>query len=236
MGSSLSTNKNKKELLEEAHSCQLCPRMGCSRKVLSDRNGDWSAEILFVAEAPGRLGAEVTGIPLFGDRTGDRFDEILAHMKLRRSDVFLTNVVLCNPRDNAGNNDTPTRLEINNCFSFLKRTIQYVDPTVVIALGRVALEALKRIDGHGLSLKESGGRLHSWNGRHLGVLYHPGPRTAIHRPWKLQLEDAKKLGLSASFLAKKKNHFHGASKSDFLLELIERTKGRRLPISDWGAE
>ncbi|MGH9433394.1 MAG: uracil-DNA glycosylase family protein, partial [Terriglobia bacterium] len=91
--------------------------MKCSRKVLSDRNGDWSAEILFVAEAPGRLGAEVTGVPLFGDRTGDRFEEILKRMKLRRSDVFITNAVLCNPRDDDGNNDTPKRLEIDNCSS-----------------------------------------------------------------------------------------------------------------------
>ncbi|HLY61005.1 MAG TPA: uracil-DNA glycosylase [Terriglobia bacterium] len=171
--------------------------MECSRKVLSDFNGDWSAVILFVAEAPGRLGAEVTGIPLFGDRTGDRFDEILKRMRLRRDEVFITNAVLCNPRDESGNNDTPSRNEIYNCSSFLKRTIEYVNPTVVIALGRVALEALDKIDEHTLTLKDSVGRLHEWNDRQLGVLYHPGPRTTVHRPWKLQLEDAQKLARSA---------------------------------------
>ncbi len=172
--------------------------MECSHRVLSDHNGNWRAEILFVAEAPGRLGAEVTGIPLFGDRTGDRFEEILKRMNLRRGDVFITNAVLCNPRDEAGNNDTPSRSEINNCTSFLKRTIEYVNPTLVIALGRVALEALNKIDAHGLTLKDSVGCLHDWNGRRLGVLYHPGPRTAIHRPWKLQLEDAYNLARLAT--------------------------------------
>lgn len=174
--------------------------MACSRKVLSDLNGNWSAQILFVAEAPGRLGAEVTGIPLFGDRTGDRFEDILKRMKLRRSDVFITNAVLCNPRDEAGNNDSPGRSEINNCHSFLERTIEYVNPNVVVALGRVALDALSKIEEHGLTLKNSCGHLHKWNGRRLGVLYHPGPRTMVHRPWKLQLEDAHNLAQSVTRL------------------------------------
>src|SRR5207245_2096744 len=112
----------KHKLLEDAHSCQLCERMQCSRKVLSDLNGSWSAQIMFIAEAPGRLGAEITGIPLFGDRSGDRFQELLKVMKLARSDVFITNAVLCNPRDEKGNNDTPTKSEIRKCSALLKRT------------------------------------------------------------------------------------------------------------------
>lgn len=171
--------------------------MRCSRKVLSDLNGDWSSQILFVAEAPGRLGAEVTAIPLFGDRTGDRFEEILKQMRLRRSEVFITNAVLCNPRDEAGNNDTPSQSEIKNCSSFLRRTVEFVNPRVVIALGRVALQALNRINEHGLTLRDSVGHLHNWNGRRLGVLYHPGPRTAVHRSWELQLQDADKLARAA---------------------------------------
>src|SRR5579859_4259796 len=69
-------------LLQDAQACSLCERMTCSRRVLSDLNGHWNADIVFVAEAPGRLGAEKTGIPLFGDRTGDRFEELLRAMRL----------------------------------------------------------------------------------------------------------------------------------------------------------
>ncbi|MGH9434159.1 MAG: hypothetical protein ACRD3T_21735, partial [Terriglobia bacterium] len=103
-------------------------------------------------------------------------------------------------------------------------------PPVVIALGRVALEALKKISGHSLTLKHSAGCLHNWNSRRLGVLYHPGPRTAIHRPWKLQLEDAEKLGLSAMMFLRKKHTVHTGNRSEFLAELLERTKGKRLPF------
>ena len=90
-------NPVNRQLLEEVQTCTLCERMTCSRRVLSDLNGDWDAPVLFVAEAPGRLGAEKTGIPLFGDRTGDRFELLLCEMGLARNEVFITNVVRCRP-------------------------------------------------------------------------------------------------------------------------------------------
>jgi uracil-DNA glycosylase family 4 len=172
--------------------------MSKSRRVLSNRNGAWNAQVLFVAEAPGRLGAEVTGIPLWGDRTGARFEELLGAMGWHRHGIFITNAALCNPRDAAGNNSTPTRQEIVNCSCWLRRTIEIVDPVVVVALGRVALEGLKLVASHNLKLKLSAGRVFSWNKRMLGVLYHPGPRTVIHRSWKRQLTDARKLAARSS--------------------------------------
>jgi uracil-DNA glycosylase family 4 len=174
--------------------------MGCSRRVLTDHNGDWNAEVMFVAEAPGRLGAEVTGIPLFGDRTGDRFEELLKAMRWSRSAIFITNAILCNPRDTKGNNDRPTTKEIRNCSDLLKRTLDVVNPRLVVALGRVALEALGRIVDHDCHIKCSAGEAIPWNRRYLGVLYHPGPRTAIHRPWVEQINDAKKIAAFAEKL------------------------------------
>jgi uracil-DNA glycosylase family 4 len=152
---------------------------------------------MFIAEAPGRLGAEKTGIPLFGDRTGDRFEELLRAMQWHRCDVFITNAILCNPRDLNGNNGAPSSAEISNCSSFLRRTIDLVDPLVVISMGRVALSALGLICEHDLQLRTSVGELVEWYGRRLGVLYHPGPRTVIHRPWKKQVRDAETLARSA---------------------------------------
>lgn len=171
--------------------------MAASRRVLSNLNGDWAADVMFVAEAPGRLGAELTGIPLFGDRTGIRFSHLLAEMRWERSEIFTTNAVLCNPRTAEGRNDVPSRTEIANCGRLLERTINVVNPIVVIALGRVALEALGRIAGHGCTVREHCGTLTPWGGRYLGVLYHPGPRTQVHRKWEEQLKDARRLAASA---------------------------------------
>jgi uracil-DNA glycosylase len=152
---------------------------------------------MFVAEAPGRLGAEVTGVPLLGDRTGDRFEELLKGMGWSRSAVFITNAILCNPRDSDGNNDRPTAKEIRSCSKLLERTIEVVNPKLVVALGRVALEALAAIASHECDLRSSVGKIVIWHHRHLGVLYHPGPRTVIHRPWAEQVKDAQKIADSA---------------------------------------
>lgn len=176
--------------------------MHCSRRVLSDLNGPWDSQVMFVAEAPGRLGAERTGIPLFGDRTGDRFDELLGAMNWHRCDVFITNAVICNPRDAKGNNSSPSSIEISNCSSFLRRTIEMVNPLIVISLGRVALKALNSVGTHDLELSTSAGKLVDWHGRRLGVLYHPGPRTAVHRSWHQQLKDAETLASAASRLCR----------------------------------
>jgi uracil-DNA glycosylase family 4 len=180
-------------LIADARACRACERMGNSRRVLSDLNGSWNAPVMFVAEAPGRLGAELTGIPLFGDRTGDRFRELLARMRWERASVFVTNAVLCNPRDEKGNNDGPKQKEVENCSHFLLRTIVAVNPKLVVALGRVALESLGLIEQHGRELRKHAGETAHWYGRTLAVLYHPGPRSAVHRGWPQQLRDAERI-------------------------------------------
>jgi uracil-DNA glycosylase family 4 len=165
--------------------------MSYSKRVLSPKNGDVGSSVMFVAEAPGRFGAEITGVPLCGDRTGDRFEELLRAMNWSRSTVFVTNAVLCNPRNGQGNNDVPTAKEVKQCSGFLRRTIDVVNPLLVIALGRVALAALSLIEPHQFELRKFRGKVVEWNGRHLGILYHPGPRTQVHRKWQEQLQDAK---------------------------------------------
>ena len=97
---------------------------------------------------------------------------------------------MCNPRAESGANRKPTQKELANCSSFLRRTIELVDPRVIVTLGSVALEALKRIQYHELTLKESASRIHSWNGRVLVPIYHPSPQVlASHRREAEQLQD-----------------------------------------------
>ncbi len=121
-------------------------------------------------------------------------------MQWHRCDVFITNAILCNPRDGDGNNGSPSSTEISNCSSFLRRTIDLVNPLIVVSLGRVSLKALTLVCSHDLKLVESVGKLVNWYGRKLGVLYHPGPRTSVHRAWSKQLQDAQAIARSASDL------------------------------------
>ena len=43
-----------------AQACRVCPRMEGRRRVLGAGNGPLDARVLFVAEAPGRLGDDRT--------------------------------------------------------------------------------------------------------------------------------------------------------------------------------
>jgi DNA polymerase len=163
----------------------------CGRSaVLSDLNGSPEARVMFIGEAPGRKGADRTRIPFSGDQSGANFDRFLNSIELTRKEIFITSAALCNPRSESGANRKPTQKELKNCASFLRRTIEVVNPRVIVTLGSVALEALKRIQYHELSLKESAARIQEWNDRVLVPIYHPSPQVlASHRREAEQLQD-----------------------------------------------
>lgn len=176
-------------LIGEVQRCELCPTMqGCTR-VLSWANGPAGASVMFVGEAPGRLGADRTAVPFHGDKAGDNFELLLRLARLSRRDVFVTNAVLCNPRDEAGNNAPPPKSVLKNCSENLAKQIRAVDPRIVVTLGSAALESTRLIEPHHLSLAGSVRTSHSWFGRSLIPLYHPGARAMIHRNFALQTAD-----------------------------------------------
>ena len=179
--------------------CRRCPTMAGRRRVLSTANGRPGAPIMFVAEAPGRLGAERTGVPLSGDRAGRRFEALLAVAGWHRADVFVTNAVLCNPRSADGRrNRLPTSAETAACRDHLRSQLAVVAPLVVVPLGTVALRALDALVPHGLGLADAVGRSWSWDGRWLFPLYHPGERA---RRWRSDADQANDVRALARFVA-----------------------------------
>jgi len=177
------------ELIAEVQACTLCPEMrGCAR-VLSWANGPHDAKIMFVGEAPGRLGADRTNVPFHGDKAGDNFEHLIDLAGLARREIFVTNAVLCNPRDEKGNNAPPSRGVLRNCSANLARQIRAIDPAIVVTLGAAALEATRLIESHDLSLSSSVRTAQKWNGRILIPLYHPGARAMVHRNFAAQTAD-----------------------------------------------
>ena len=177
-------------LAAEAAACQLCPAMCERRAVLSERNGNLRPRVLFIAEAPGRQGGDRTRVPSSGDQSGRNFARFLSSINLPREEIFITNAVLCNPRKPSGANRKPTGAEVTNCSGFLRRQIEILEPKVIVTLGAVSLAALKLVEYHELSLKESAGQVHEWNGRLLVPVYHPSPQVlASHRREAAQLRD-----------------------------------------------
>jgi DNA polymerase len=179
----------------------------CDRAaVMSELNGSVDARVMFIGEAPGRKGADRTRIPFSGDQSGKNFDRFLASIDLSRSEIFITSAALCNPRAASGANRRPASAELRNCSAFLRRTLELVNPEVVVTLGGVALEALKLIEDHEFSLKTDAARIRRWNQRLLIPLYHPSPQVLItSRDEKAQMKDYRVVARAIEANSKSKN-------------------------------
>ena len=193
----MSSTKQKsfESLASEARKCVICPDLAEKTAVLSNMNGNISPKVLFVAEAPGRQGADRTRRPFWGDKSGENFQVLLDSIGLSRDRIFITNAVMCSPRKPSGANRRPKQSEIRNCSSYLKSTIDLIDPKIVATLGTVALGALELIEKHGLKIKEAVSEPAEWYGRTLIPFYHPSPQViAAIRKLDLQQKDYARLG------------------------------------------
>lgn len=178
------------KLAEKARNCRACEAMCDKTAVLSELNGNINPKVFFIAEAPGRQGADRTRKPFSGDKSGENFQKLLDSIGLRREEIFITNTVLCSPRSETGANRKPSKKEIKNCAGFLGKTLSVINPKIVVTLGSVALEALKTIEYHQIKLRSDAGRIFRWQARLLVPLYHPSPQVvASHRRLPEQLED-----------------------------------------------
>jgi len=197
------------QLATEAAACVSCPAMCERTAVLSELNGPINARVMFIGEAPGRKGADRTRVPFSGDQSGKNFDRFLASIDLKRSDIFITSAALCNPRSESGTNRRPTTQELRNCSGFLRRTIDLIDPQIIVTLGGVALEALRLVQYHEFTLRDDAAKVRRWNGRLLIPLYHPSPQVLItSRNEKAQLRDYKVVARAIGRINKSMSVFH----------------------------
>jgi DNA polymerase len=98
--------------------------------------GDPAAQLMFVGEGPG-ADEDQQGEPFVG-RAGQLLTKMIEAMGFARSDVYIANVVKCRP---PGNRD-PEPDEIESCEPFLKSQIAAIQPRVIVALGRFAVQTL----------------------------------------------------------------------------------------------
>lgn len=184
-----------KKLCRDAQVCRICPDLADKKAVLSDLNGSLMPRVFFVGEAPGRVGADRTRRPFYGDKSGDNFQRLLDSIGLTRDEIFITSAVMCSPRSETDANRKPTRTEIRNCSAYLKRTLETIRPPLIATLGAVALEALRLINYHDFELKTHAGQLLEWNGITLVPLYHPSPQViASQKGLDIQLAHFRVLG------------------------------------------
>lgn len=164
----------------QAAKCRVCPRLAEQPAVLGSGNGSLTAQVVFVAEAPGRFGAGRTGIPFSGDRSGKNFETLLSHIGWTRGEIFITNAALCNPLQNNVNR-RPTASEIQNCSYYLKSVLAIIQPKIVVTMGAVGLQAVDHLLGTKHQLAKTIARPIPTEKFILLPLYHPSPRVIYAR-------------------------------------------------------
>ena len=96
--------------------------------------GNHDASLMFIGEAPGETEAK-TGRPFVG-RAGKLLDKLLEEVGIKRSDVYITNIVKDRP---PGNRD-PLPEEISVYAPFLDRQVEIIRPKVIATLGRFSMQ------------------------------------------------------------------------------------------------
>jgi uracil-DNA glycosylase len=175
------------DLYREASGCVSCPlHQGRTKVVFGSGNAD--ADLMFVGEAPG-MHEDLQGLPFVG-RAGKLLDQLLEEVGLHRSDVFITNVLLCRP---PGNRD-PQPDEIDTCKPYLHRKIELIEPKVICTLGNFATKLLTRSQ-RGITGVHGRPQVHELGGRTVRVLpiYHPAAALRSTRTLEELREDFAKL-------------------------------------------
>lgn len=154
------TYEELKGFVDHCSRCELCRTRNHS--VMG--RGNLHSPILFIAEAPGR-NEDRDGVPFTG-RSGELFDRLLGEVGMKREEIYLTNIVKCNP---PGNRD-PYPNEQEACIPYLKYETLLLRPKIIVCLGRIAAQRIIRPDyritrEHGVFLE----RKNTW----LTAVYHP---------------------------------------------------------------
>jgi uracil-DNA glycosylase len=175
------------ELFHEASGCVRCPLSQGRTKVVFG-SGNANADLMFVGEAPG-MHEDLQGLPFVG-RAGKLLDQLLEEVGFTRSDVFITNVLLCRP---PGNRD-PQPDEIETCKPYLHRKIELIEPKVICTLGNFATKLLTRSQ-RGITSVHGRPQVHELGGRTVRVfpIYHPAAALRSTRTLEELREDFAKL-------------------------------------------
>ena len=138
--------------------------------------GDLDAAIMFVGEAPGG-DEEEQGEPFVG-RAGQLLNRMIKAMGLDRSQVYIGNILNWrpgmprNPDGTQTGNRPPTAAEMAYCLPFIRAQIGIVQPRVLVALGKTAVDGLLGADRF-KSMGAARGAWHTYADTPLRASYHP---------------------------------------------------------------
>jgi len=112
----------------------ICPDLAREAKNLVMGDGNVDADIVLIGEAPGKNEDEL-GLPFVG-AAGKFLDSMLEGANIKRSDVYITNIVKYRPP----NNRDPEPDEKKAFWPYLVRQLDVIQPKIVVTLGRHSME------------------------------------------------------------------------------------------------
>jgi DNA polymerase len=115
--------------------CTKCV-LHVERKQTVFARGTGSSGLCFVGEGPG-ADEDEQGFPFVG-AAGQLLDKMIAAMGIERDDVYVCNIVKCRPPKNR----TPEPDEMSACMPYLTEQLSLVEPQVIVALGKTAVQGL----------------------------------------------------------------------------------------------
>jgi DNA polymerase len=152
--------------VENCRACALCNSRRNTVFGVGHRRAHW----MIVGEAPGEQ-EDLRGEPFVGP-AGQLLDAMLLALGLTRDEapaerqVFIANTLKCRPPRNRN----PAPEELAQCEPYLQRQLALVQPRVILAMGRFAVQSLLRST---LPIGKLRGQVHSYQGIPLVVTYHP---------------------------------------------------------------
>ncbi len=151
------------EIREEIGDCTRC-KLHQGRTNIVFGEGNPKAKLVFVGEGPGEE-EDKQARPFVG-RAGQLLTKIIAAMGLKRSDVYICNVVKCRPPGNR----SPELDEAGTCEQFLFKQLRAINPDLIVCLGSVAAQSVLRTKEKLGNLR---GKFHSYGRAKVRVTYHP---------------------------------------------------------------
>lgn len=142
--------------------CTLC-KLSRTRNNSVAGEGSSSSKVMFVGEAPGNR-EDSEGRPFVG-YAGRILDSALNKAGIRRSEIFITNVVKCRPP----NNRRPQKDEILACRQYLDKQISLLSPKIICILGSTAYRSMLG----GKSIIADRGKIVEKEGKKFFLTVHP---------------------------------------------------------------
>jgi uracil-DNA glycosylase len=151
-------------LADEVSGCTRCGLHATRTQTVFAR-GNGASGLCFVGEGPG-ADEDAQGFPFVGV-AGQLLDKMIAAMGIARDDVYVCNIVKCRPP----NNRAPEAEEMSACMPYLIEQLALVEPQVIVALGKTAVQGLF---GTAESITRIRGRWRLFQGR-IAVMptFHP---------------------------------------------------------------